>query len=395
MNFICFYLEHLMSANASAAVNVSTDPLNPIILLDAFKLIDDDLLDRSEKDRGVNSAAATADWFEEALASATSPFQRRKILAQMKAQASAPPAPPVKRVDLSDDLEVLKPEGYGRLSLFSYFERFKRLCSGQLLANQMAIQQATSKKNPNRLRSPHHRAPNTSNTFMLENLLSPAECEHLIETSKDHMQSIAHLYKDTTRGATRLMVKSPSMADALRKRILPHVGRWDYAERSPMCFGHEGVWVPWGLNECLKVFRYDAFGSFVEHRDGPWIPQHDRCSMYTVLIYLNDNFGGGNTVFSDSDDRPQIMMTERGNSCVPSIAVKPKTGMAVIFNHDRWHSGNPVLLAERSKWILRTELIFMRVHSFYVDRNKFATDEGFFSDESTLRRGSRGRCEGQ
>lgn len=39
-------------------------------------------------------------------------------------------------------------------------------------------------------------------------------------------------------------------------------------------------------------------------------------------------------------------------------SVKPKQGMAVVFNHDLKHSGEPVLSG--SKYIVKTEIIFLR-----------------------------------
>jgi hypothetical protein len=31
--------------------------------------------------------------------------------------------------------------------------------------------------------------------------------------------------------------------------------------------------------------------------DGPWVPQVDESSIYTVVIYLNDDYDGGATNF--------------------------------------------------------------------------------------------------
>ena len=216
-----------------------------------------------------------------------------------------------------------------------------------------------------------------SNAFLVHNLLTPIECEYIIATAEPHMKPLDKLYAQRTRLADRAMLRGPTVAQQLCRRLMPFITKEDYVGRTPLCFGHDGVWAPLGLNECLKVFRYERGGMFVPHRDGPWVPRPDQCSMYTVVIYLNDDFVGGQTVLSGSHDYcgPQGCRTNDWSRSSGMMHAVPIQGTALVLNHDCWHAAHPIDLGV--KWILRTELIFQRVHSFYVDKDAFGTDETY------------------
>lgn len=165
-----------------------------------------------------------------------------------------------------------------------------------------------------------------------------------------------------------------------------------------MGIGSEGLWLPHALNECFKFGRYTAGCHFSPHIDGPWVlrktkkqkkqgvsflshllyqvPEADICSIYTVVIYLNDadspiSFQGGSTNFlSPPPSIPPVSPSstisashmERSKS-VRHIerCVVPKTGSALVFKHEMWHESAQLIAG--TKYILRTELLFKRVLS--------------------------------
>jgi hypothetical protein len=55
------------------------------------------------------------------------------------------------------------------------------------------------------------------------------------------------------------------------------------------------------------------------------------------MIYLNDDFEGGETTF-------------------PEFLIRPEQGMALIFNHDVYHSGREV--TRGTKYVLRTDVMY-------------------------------------
>jgi hypothetical protein len=199
----------------------------------------------------------------------------------------------------------------------------------------------------------HHTA------FTVDPILSAAECAGTMRWAEDKMESAATQYAQRDRRCDRALVRAPELAAELFQRLIPHLREEDYEGRIPLCFGHGGVWRPRSFNEVIKVMRYPDGGEFVEHRDGPWIPREDQASLFTVLIYLNQGFEGGRTVLFG--DTAVGVRTLHSNVRVP--AVVPATGMALVFNHDLVHAGEPVKASAttRYKWILRAELVFERV----------------------------------
>ena len=56
--------------------------------------------------------------------------------------------------------------------------------------------------------------------------------------------------------------------------------------RTPMGPQGEGIWLPSGANEMLKISRYKPTCHFKAHRDGPYVPSIDYMSAFTVIVYL-------------------------------------------------------------------------------------------------------------
>ena len=55
---------------------------------------------------------------------------------------------------------------------------------------------------------------------------------------------------------------------------------------TPMGPSGSGVWLPYGVNDVLKVGRYRPSCQFKAHRDGPWAPSLDEMSLFTLVVYL-------------------------------------------------------------------------------------------------------------
>lgn len=110
---------------------------------------------------------------------------------------------------------------------------------------------------------------------------------------------------------------------------------------------------PTALNPRLRILKYDADDQddFAPHYDATTRSSSSSCSisLLTVLLYLNTggghDFEGGETYFINAV-RPDKNPT-------PII---PKAGTMVIFEHDLYHSGHP--LVGGTKYVLRTDLFF-------------------------------------
>jgi hypothetical protein len=92
-----------------------------------------------------------------------------------------------------------------------------------------------------------------------------------------------------------------------------------------------------GLNELFRFYKYQHGQQFRKHRDQSYIRNSQEASYYTFMIYLNDNFTGGDTTFDH-------------------LSVKPKEGSALVFYHYLEHTGTEVL--ECTKYVLRTDIMY-------------------------------------
>lgn len=93
-------------------------------------------------------------------------------------------------------------------------------------------------------------------------------------------------------------------------------------------------------NNVVMAGHYEVGDSFSLHTDTGLYYDKERKekSRWTLLIYLNDDFEGGETVFYHTDTWAE---THR---------IRPHTGMALLFDIDLWHSGQPLLRGQKF-WI--------------------------------------------
>lgn len=167
--------------------------------------------------------------------------------------------------------------------------------------------------------------------FSVDGLLSAADCQVLIALSEsrgfapasvrtDHGQ----VAKPEIRNNERVVFEEPAWSgmlwDRLRSLDLPRVA------------GQHAV----GLPRALRFYKYSPGQRFKMHKDGPWV-EDGLTSQLTLLIYLNEGFEGGATLFRD-------------------LAVTPKTGSALLFLHDTWHEGAAVV--DGTKYVLRSDVMY-------------------------------------
>lgn len=94
-----------------------------------------------------------------------------------------------------------------------------------------------------------------------------------------------------------------------------------------------------GLNEQLKIYRYMPGEEFKLHKDAPYIRNENERSFLTMLIYLNEEYDGGETYFT-------------------SGTIKGKTGDCVIFRQRLLHAGLKV--NSGVKYAIRTDVMYSK-----------------------------------
>jgi predicted 2-oxoglutarate/Fe(II)-dependent dioxygenase YbiX len=92
-----------------------------------------------------------------------------------------------------------------------------------------------------------------------------------------------------------------------------------------------------GINERFRFYRYDPGQAFRWHRDGYFQRENGERSRLTLMVYLNDDFEGGETLFEE-------------------VVVRPQRGMALCFIHHLLHEGAEVISGR--KYVLRTDVMY-------------------------------------
>ena len=182
----------------------------------------------------------------------------------------------------------------------------------------------------------------------VEGFLTPEECAHIIAVSRDKLEP-SRVYSDKAdlndpkyrkSDQTWLKTDMHPVVDKIDRVVAETTGR------------------PRSNHEDLQVVKYEPSGFFSPHYDACEGDKAfcDRMNvtggprLWTFMVYLNDDFTGGETVF------PKL-----GKS------VKPKTGKLVVFQDtgddeeiisNSFHGGEPVTSGQKwicNKWVRHRE----------------------------------------
>jgi prolyl 4-hydroxylase len=189
-------------------------------------------------------------------------------------------------------------------------------------------------------------ADQSTTGFIADSLLNQTECKTIInECLKNPLSNVSNEYEKTYRNNRRLLFYDHALASLLWKRIHPVIYDRDLENVRPSGFGVSGYWTPIGFN---SLFRFSVYGQdelFKKHQDAGYCENNSCRSVWSVVIYLNDDFKGGETTFYSYDGEI-------------TTVVKPEQGRAVVFEHDQFHQGNVVLSG--TKYVLRGDIMFLR-----------------------------------
>lgn len=215
--------------------------------------------------------------------------------------------------------------------------------------------------------------------FALENFFSEKECEHYIkETEKIGYKSMEKEYPKEYRNCERICLLSSELSSLIWERLKMFLNEKDVKDKKPMDFYSEGIWKPKEVNPCLKFSKYYQGQKFKPHVDGLWSPNENEVTIHTILIYLNDNFEGGNTNFIKAPKTKDVLLSFLDPKQKYEVydTFKPKKGSALIFSGDLLHEGE--VITNGVKYLIRTELIFEKA-SITKDIKEF--DEKFIKME--------------
>ena len=170
---------------------------------------------------------------------------------------------------------------------------------------------------------------------VLRDVLSPQECqEHMDFVGRQELEParVIHAsgeekYKPELRNHQLLVHENQGLADKLLERI---------RARAPELI--EGARLD-AINPSWRYFYYPQGAYFGPHTDIGWRDEQ-RLTRMTLLIYLNDDFEGGQTRFHVH----------------PELVFRPSQGDALLFQHAIVHEG--LAIEAGTKCVLRSELFY-------------------------------------
>ncbi len=233
--------------------------------------------------------------------------------------------------------------------------------------------------------------------FLLPDLLSREECQYLIKVSESYgYSSLESEYPSNYRNSERVIVlsevwkswiwkrfqarlnhrKNPSSTTAAEnhvfdEKINENHENLENGEKTsenqgnnnkqsgfnwhvkPFGFDNSGHWRCVGLNECFRFSKYEKEQYFKPHIDGMFVRNRNERSIFSLIIYLNDEYEGGELELYSMKDRSRVTNLNEsvsgGNNgngsggngddsrfkCLNKLKVK--AGTAVVFNQDLPH----------------------------------------------------------
>lgn len=213
---------------------------------------------------------------------------------------------------------------------------------------------------PNPPQTTHHKHPAVPNLSLMKDVLSQDECKAIVAT----METVGFL------------PDAPIRDDGSESSILAHNVYWIVDQAF-----HNSLWervkpfVPVeiegrkarGINRRFRVYRYVPGAEYRVHFDGAWPPSGihpttgkylwdasptdaKQSSLFTFLVYLNDDFEGGETTFFT----PSLV-----DGVMNAHPVRPTMGSIALFPHGEskgalLHEGTGVRLG--AKYIIRTDV---------------------------------------
>jgi len=175
----------------------------------------------------------------------------------------------------------------------------------------------------------------TPDIFTIDHFLTNQECDDYIffSETKGYEEATVSLTKGAKmmkgiRNNDRVIYEDEKLAQKFWERLKPHVQHLEFENIEPI-----------GLNPRFRFYRYENNQRFNKHRDGRVKISEEIESRVTFMIYLNDDFEGGETEFE-------------------TLKITATKGMALCFVHELKHKGCSV--TKGAKYVLRTDVLYQK-----------------------------------
>jgi predicted 2-oxoglutarate/Fe(II)-dependent dioxygenase YbiX len=185
----------------------------------------------------------------------------------------------------------------------------------------------------------------------IDGVLTPDDCARWIEAAERAEFTKSGDREIFSGNRLRTVLTDQDAADAVWQQIKPHVTkrRTHRGKDGNHSYGGvgaipDGEYEPFGVSPMFRFSKYVSGGSFGWHVDTCYAKGPHEVGMDTLLLYLNDDYVGGETVLK--------LLPE-------TVVMTPKTGSALAFYHFQTHAGMEV--QRGMKYLVRTEVLYRKV----------------------------------
>lgn len=179
----------------------------------------------------------------------------------------------------------------------------------------------------------------------VKNVLSQEECESLVARGRlagFEAAKVNHYGEQRMMSAIRNNDKFEFVDADLAARV-ERSARAALGSDFPEIFSQKAFA---GAGDHFRMYRYAPGQFFKPHKDGSFDAGASE-SEITALFYLNDADGG-----------ETVLMPYGAGQAWAHVAIAPRRGDLLLFDHNCWHEGRPVASGE--KLVLRTDLFYFK-----------------------------------
>lgn len=192
--------------------------------------------------------------------------------------------------------------------------------------------------------------------WKIDHFLVDEECDEMIQSCETVGFKKLENYDTHYRDSERLLVfdNNQQLMNTINKRLNKHVlSKLNKEKIKP--YGFFTNHYEWsdinGVNQCLRISKYNNSNGFNYHRDAQYTANDTR-SVYSLVIYLS-NTEGDIAFVTTTNSHDGKTIDEEIKYMDKSITIKPKKGTALIFDQRLIHKAHPCT----EKYVLRTDLL--------------------------------------
>lgn len=169
--------------------------------------------------------------------------------------------------------------------------------------------------------------PLETRIYQIQNAISPAVCRDYIQQG-DRVgwspTNISELNPLFSRSQTHISIGTQALFAAIQHTAPPRLD------------GMEIISLVEQRTACMRYSEGEYFGL---HTDSPFVAQDGACTKLSLVLYLNDDYSGGETFFPDL-----------------ALEVNPEVGKVLLFPPNLHHMSKPIYRG--TKYIVRSEVLY-------------------------------------